>query len=91
METIASKQRILHLFEVTPEQVQSIDTLKGKALHITMDNDSITTLGAFLDLYRDLVTTYVRQNNIKKLDIQIKVTNFKETPNKTIIILNKLA
>ncbi len=82
----------LCLMEIEPHQVASIQTLKGKALHITIDNNDIQTISSFISLYGDIVKKYIQENNVKNLSIQVKVT---ERPSledqRTIVILNKLA
>lgn len=90
MYTKKLKGHTLHISEILPSQVASIDTLVGKSLHITLDSDTIKTIGEFIVLYGKLVDKYIKQNDIKTLSIKVQQTKATFSDSKTIVILNKL-
>lgn len=56
--------------EITPEQVASIDTLKGKQLHLTLDE--ITSLGSVIVDYQELISKFMEENMAKSINIKLK-------------------
>lgn len=53
--------------EITPEQVSSIQTLKGKQLHITLDH--VTSIGDVLSDYGDLISKFLEDNMATNINI----------------------
>jgi hypothetical protein len=77
------KQPTLAL-EITPEQVSSIQILKGKQLHITLDE--LTSIGSVLKDYQELISKFIEDNMAKDINIIIKDYMFEGIPLSVIII-----
>lgn len=56
--------------EITSEQVASIDTLKGKQLHLTLDE--VTSLGSVIVDYQELISKFMEENMAKSINIKLK-------------------
>lgn len=64
----------LFKYEVLPEQVKAIETLKHKALHITIDFDPNKPLDliSFMTNYKAIVKKFIQENNITNLGIKVQ-------------------
>lgn len=56
--------------EITPEQVSSIQTLKGKQLHITLSE--VTSIGSVIKDYEDIIAKFLEDNMATNITIKIK-------------------
>jgi len=74
--------------EITPEQVSSIQTLKGKQLHITLDE--LSSIGSIIVDYADIITKFLEDNLAKDINIILKEYIFEGIPLTVVIIsINK--
>ncbi len=74
--------------EITPEQVASIQTLKGKQLHITLDE--LSSIGDILKDYQALISKFLEDNMAKDINILLKEYIFEGIPLTVVIIsINK--
>ncbi len=71
--------------EITPEQVASIDTLKGKQLHITLDE--LSSIGSILIDYNDVISKFIEDNMATNITIQIKPV-YINWSNVTVVIIS---
>lgn len=83
------KKSLLQL-DVTPEQVASLETLKGKQTHITLDYDEVQNIDQFISIYGEVLTKFIKDNAVYKLGIEIKVHKSGLSEDKVVIILKAL-
>ena len=83
------KKPLLQL-DITPEQVASLETLKGKQTHITLDYDEVQNIDQFISIYGEVLTKFIKDNAVYKLGIEIKYHRCLSGAKKVIIILKAL-
>lgn len=83
------KKPLLQL-DITPEQIASLETLKGKQTHITLDYDEVQNIDQFISIYGEVLTKFIKDNGVYKLGIEIKHHRCLSGAKKVIIILKAL-